>query len=262
MLYLGRPNTVANLYSKLMASPEGAAGIADDIRALNAVPADRDSPGGLPAAAAPGPVDSPVAHSSTVVDALRSRLAQLQNQLAAIAAAAQADPRALALKENERAGRQPAAGEYAYGGEFGQIVQCAMQGADGTEKTLFTTGENVEVRLLVRARENFAEPIYAMTIKGRQGQEVYGTNSLYCKQAAPAIHPGEEADVVFRFPLNLIAGEYFLSLGWTTFVGDELLVIHRRYDTIKFTVLGIDRAFGIAHLATTIDVTPRSPQPA
>ena len=259
--YLGRPNTVANLYSKLTASNEGVAAIAGDIRHLNANPPGEEPR--LPDAKtiAPASTNAVATGSTAELTLLQARLAQLQSQLADIAAAARPDPRAVALLEGERAGRQPATGEYSYGGELGRIVHRSMRGADGAEKELFTTGETVEVRLRVQALEDLVDPIYALTIKSRQGQEVYGTNSLYSKQLAPDIKSGDEADVVFRFPLNLVAGEYFLSLGWTKFVGDELLVIHRRYDTIKFTVLGVDRAFGIAHLPTTIEVTPRPTLP-
>ena len=235
MLYLGRPNTVANLYSQLMANDEGAASIAEDIRALHRHTADQESSEALAPIPPAGAASQPAGARSTALAALHARLAQLQDQLSDIAAAARADPRAIALQESERAGHQPAAGEYSYGGELGEISQCAMLGSDGAVKTIFTTGESVEVRLRVRAVEDLVDPIYAMTIKSRQGQEVYGTNSLYSKQPAPDIRAGEEADVAFRLPLNLIAGEYFLSVGWTKFVGDELLVIHRRYDTIKIT---------------------------
>jgi len=262
ILYQGRPNTVANLYSKLMASNDGARAIEEDIRHLNANPPGEESPARDSTAIAPASTSNQTTASSVELAVLQARLAALQGQLEAIAAAARPDLRASALLESERAGRQPAAGEYSYGGDLGKIVHRSMRGEDGAEKTVFTTGEAVEVRLRVHAREDLTDPIYAMTIKSRQGQEVYGTNSLYGKQPAPAIKSDDEAEVVFRFPLNLVAGEYFLSLGWTKFVGDELLVIHRRYDTIKFTVLGIDRAFGIAHLPTTIEVTPQSPRPA
>ena len=263
ILYLGRPNTVANLYSKLMASNDGARAIEEDIRQLNANPPGEESPARDATAMAPVSAGTPApTGSSPELAALQARLAQLQGQLAEIAAAARPDPRAIALLESERAGRQPSAGEYSYGGDLGKIVHRAMHGADGVDKAVFTTGESVEVRLRVRALEDLSDPIYALTIKSRQGQDVFGTNSLYSKQPAPDIKSGDEAEVVFRFPLNLIAGEYFLSLGWTKFVGEELLVIHRRYDTVKFTVLGIDRAFGIAHLPTTIAVIPHPGTPA
>lgn len=257
MLYCGRPNTVANLYSKLLGSAHGAAAIAQDVRAL-------EEGGGppLPEAQAADPVppaSAGVSAAGQEPEGLRSRLAELQAQLERISEAAEKDPRAEALLASEREGRKAASGEYSYGGELGMIERRSMHGADGVEKTVFTSGESVEVRLRVRSKEDLVAPIYALTLKSSQGQEIYGTNTFFSNQPAPPIRPGEAADVVFRFPLNLVAGEYFISLGFTQFVGEELVVIHRRYDTIKFTVLGVDRAFGVAHLFARIDVRAAPP---
>ena len=262
MLFRGDPNTVVNLYSKLLASPQGGGAIAEDIRRLSQgdAPAPAPSPtplaeGAASSTAQPRPSDSDVA-------ALSRELHRLRQQLDHIAEAARKDVRLEQLKDSEHAGQKPAGAEYDYGGELGRIEDRSMRGADGMEKTVFSSGENVEVRFRVKARDTFIAPIYALTLKNPKGQDIYGTNTLYNRQTAPPIHAGETAVVVFRFPLNLVAGEYFISLGWTQFVGDELLVIHRRYDTLKFTVLGVDRAFGIAHLFASIEVESQpSPSP-
>ncbi len=255
ILHTGSPNTVVNLYSKLLANPTGAADISEDIRTLIA---------GEDSSAMGKRIDSKQSQSevlSSPIDVvefakLQARLAELQGQLEQIALAAKNDPQADAILASEREGFQQASGEYSYGGELGRIVHRSMHGADGAEKNLFTSGEKVEVRLKVEANDAFSAPIYAMTLKSSKGQEIYGTNTFHSNQIAPPIARGESASIVFRFPMNLVAGDYFLSLGWTHWVGEELLVIHRRYDTMKFTVLGIDRSFGIAHLFAKIEVIP------
>jgi ABC-type multidrug transport system ATPase subunit len=261
MLFRGEPNTVVNLYSKLLASPQGAAAIAEDIRRLSQVGAAvaTPSPASLSEAAPSSkgqlrPTDSDGA-------ALREELYRLREQLDHIAEAARKDARLDQLKDSEHAGQRPAGAEYDYGGELGRIEDRSMRGADGAEKTVFSSGETVEVRFRVKARDTFIAPIYALTLKNTKGQDIYGTNTLYNRQTAPPIHAGETADVVLRFPLNLVAGEYFISLGWTQLVGEELLVIHRRYDTLNFTVLGVDRTFGVAHLFASIQVESQ-PSPA
>jgi hypothetical protein len=58
--------------------------------------------------------------------------------------------------------------------------------------------------------------------------------------------------VTFSFNIDLMPGHYFLSFGFTHFLGDELVVIHRRYDAIKIEVHGVDRSFGIANLKAVI----------
>ena len=51
-------------------------------------------------------------------------------------------------------------------------------------------------------------------------------------------------------------GDYFFSFGFTHFVGQELVVIHRRYDAIKIEVHGQDHTFGIANLLAVIRTRP------
>jgi ABC-type polysaccharide/polyol phosphate transport system ATPase subunit len=258
VLYKGKPNTVVNLYTKLLANP-GSSTLAEDLDKLATSSMDEPvSP--LETASFSADASLPVT-SAAESATLRERLAQIQAQLEAIVIAATPQPLAAALLASERSGSHPAAGEYAYGGESGEILQRFMAGGDGAEKSVFTSGEAVKVRIRVRSREQVHHPIYALTIKSATGQEIYGTNTHFLGQAAPAIAPGEEVEVVFQFPLNLVAGEYFISLGWTYFRGDEVVVIHRRYDTLKFTVLGIDRTFGIAHLFAKISVQPLPPAP-
>ena len=252
LLYSGRPNTVVNLYTKLLSKPGRLDVLAEDIRGLANDSPDEAAPDKIATSTPVEAASAPAAPGD--VAALRARLAQIQAQLEGIAAAATSDTRADALLANERAGRRPAAEEYAYGGERGEILRRSMHGADGSEKLVFTAGEAVEIRLRVKAHELISDPIYALTLKSRQGQEVYGTNTLFIGQPAPAIAAGQEGDITFKFPLNLVAGEYFISLGWTHYLGDEVAVVHRRYDTLKFMVLGVDRAFGMAHLFAKIDV--------
>lgn len=74
-----------------MASNEGAIAIAEDIRQLNENPEDKKLPERQPTAIAPPAATTPATASSVEMAALRTRLEQLQGQLADIAAAAQAD---------------------------------------------------------------------------------------------------------------------------------------------------------------------------
>ncbi len=219
-LYAGNPNTVVNLYTKLLASDTGAAAIAADVARLTT----QGEPPKEESARPPDGVDRILSRPVEVplpveTDALRARLKELQETLEDIAAAARTDDRAPALIESERAQQRPMGTEYCYGGELGEIVHPSIKGADdGILKSVFTSGEMVEVSYQARSREYLSDPIYALTIKNAQGQEIYGTNTFFGgNQPAPAISPGDEVDVCFRFPLNLIAGEYFISLGWTHF---------------------------------------------
>jgi teichoic acid transport system ATP-binding protein len=112
--------------------------------------------------------------------------------------------------------------------------------------------------MVVEAREDLHEPIFALTLKNTAGVEIYGTNTLFSQQPAPAMKSGDAREVDFIFPLDLMPGHYFLSFGFTHFVGDKLVVLQRRYDAIKIDVHAVDRTFGIANLRAAIVSRPIS----
>jgi hypothetical protein len=107
--------------------------------------------------------------------------------------------------------------------------------------------------MLSEAGEDFPEPIFALTIKNTNGVEIYGTNTLFTRQPQHPLKAHELREVTFSFDLDLLPGNYFLSFGFTHFLGEELVVIQRRYDAIKVEVHGVDRSFGIANLKAVID---------
>jgi len=239
-IFTGAPNKVVNLYSKLLADGGSLEALAPDLEALQRAPAETPVP-----AKEPAPTDEPPAPAMTSVDVPAEESVPLPPE---------AVVRSARMLADERAHVQVSGHEYAYGGELGRIRPPRLAGADGTVRDWFTSGEQVTLHMEVEAFESMAEPIYALTVKDRRGQEVYGTNTLFSKQPAPAIAAGGRQVVEFRFPMNLIQGTYFISLGWTQFVGEELVVVHRRYDVIKLDVHGVDNAFGIANLWARINV--------
>jgi hypothetical protein len=242
VLYQGRPNDVANLYSKLIADGGSAEAIIPDVAALVAgqpalgVAAAKDN--------SPAASDSPEEQTSVESILPAGHPAQFHaNQ-------------AKALLADERAHVQLSGQEFSYGGELGSIVSISVLDAAHQPRTWFKSGESVTVRMVVESRERLQEPIYALTIKNVSGVEIYGTNTLFSGQVAPPIGAGERREIDFVFDLNLIAGEFFLSFGFTHFFGDNLVVIQRRYDAIKISVQSADRSFGIANLKSVIRTRP------
>ena len=256
VLYEGRPNDVANLYSKLIADGGSAEAIAPDVATLRAgslmpfAPGSNDS--SRPFADRADSSDSESVSSSEAV----------KSELDARKAAIVQGKKAQVLLADERAHVQLSGQEFSYGGELGSIVSVSVLDAGSRPRTWFKSGEPVIVRMVVESHERLLEPIYALTIKNVSGVEIYGTNTLFSGQPAPPIGAGERREIDFSFDLNLIAGEFFLSFGFTHFFGDNLTVIQRRYDAIKISVQGADRSFGIANLKSVIRTRPLAPVPA
>ena len=258
VVYAGNPNDVVNLYSKLIADGGSVEALAPDVAALQACSASPALPGTTaidpkePEGAAPSEVAEKVADASGETAALRLRLKAAETILRA-----HSDGESLARKmelmlADERLHIQVSGKEFAYGGALGRIREVGISDADDQARTWFSTAEPVVVRMVVEACEDFPEPIFALTIKNTAGVEIYGTNTLYSGQPAQPIKSGELREVTFAFDLDLLPGHYFLSFGFTHFFGEELIVVHRRYDAIKIEVHGVDRCFGIANLKAVI----------
>ncbi len=257
LVYAGRPNDVANLYSKLLADDGSIEALQDDIAELKAKAAS--APADLPSVL----VDAAPTEAGPAANADRGagpsellRLRALETILQAHADGPELAAKAEKLLADERLHVQVTGEEFSYGEQTGSIGDVTVFDADERPRTWFTTGESVVVKMKVEAREDFDDPIFALTIKNTAGVEIYGTNTFFSKQPADPIKAGEQREIAFAFEINLMPGVYFLSFGFTQFVGAELLVIHRRYDAIKIEVHPRDRAFGIAHLNAVITGRP------
>lgn len=215
MLVRATPKETLNIYSKLLASNRGAAAVEDDIRRLKE---------GAPAASREVP---------------KADLAS---------AGAGGEERAALLVSSERSHQQVTGEEFSYGGELGRIDSILVTDEKARPRTTFHSGERVRVDFLLSVGDQpLHDTIYALTIKDLKGQEIYGTNTFFQGKTTPVMEAGGKYRVSFDLALNLLTGNYFLSAGWTYFEGEELRVVHRRYDVIKLLVYGVDRSFGIAN---------------
>lgn len=219
MLLRASPNDVLNVYSKLLAS--GAGSVARDIAAIESGKERRSA---TAAARAAGESAKP------------------------------ADPRTATLVDAERAKQQVSGDEFAYGGDLGRIESVVVTDATGAATTTFTTGDQVRIEMtLAVGSRPLADTIYAIMVKDPRGVDVYGTNTYFQGTATPEMPADSKFRVAFDLSLNLMAGTYFLSFGWTYFEGGDLRVVHRRYDAVELEVLPQDRSMGVANCFATIE---------
>ncbi len=228
VLLHGTPNDVTNIYTKLITSPHGLEAIRGDLEALR----QRGPP---PAEEPAEPTTAPL----VVADVVTSSAAN-----------------GAQLLTEERSHQQVSDKEYAYGGELGVIETVRITDARDQPRLSFTVGETVRVRATCRATADIPDPIYALTLKDVRGQEIYGTNTFFQNQTPAALAAGARSEATFALTLNVLPGVYFLSLGWVRLVNGEVVVVHRRYDVIRFDVLPRDKSFGVAYCPTTISVRP------
>jgi len=185
---------------------------------------------------------------------LKERLLSTQALLAKLTFNKKLDDRIFKLVKSDNENQMTYPLEFSYGGTLGIIEDIRLVDKFGLPSLVLCTGDEFSVSFKVTAKEKIAEPLYAMTIKDTKGQDIYVTNTLYLGITPNPLNQGISNRVNFKQIMNVMAGEYFISIGFVTFIRDELVVIHRRYDVIKIQVLPTDRCHGIANLYSEISI--------
>lgn len=145
--------------------------------------------------------------------------------------------------------------EFSYGGKEAEINDVKLFNTQNEEINVLKSGEEFSVSYTVKAKENINAPIYAMTIKDAKGQQVYGQNTHFAKVQVDDLNKGSRIQVNFQQRSNLGSGDYFISVGVTCFKGENLKVIHRRYDALEVKIINTDGSFGIANCFSSIKCT-------
>ena len=143
--------------------------------------------------------------------------------------------------------------EYRWGDRRAVIIDYQLRSNSGNDQVVFESGEKLELMVHVRFFEELTDLIYGCTVKTVDGQTVYGTNT---RQRALDVSHGEAGATVvirFQFDLNVVPGEYFISLGVALDDPErDNIAIDRRYDLIHLTVRGDYSGFGLAQMNMSI----------
>ncbi len=145
--------------------------------------------------------------------------------------------------------------EYRWGNRHAEILDYELKADGFVDPRVVTRGSRATVSVTVRFNRDLDKVIYGLTVKTVDGITVYGANTRARQMPSIAGRRGEVHRVLFEFTVNLLAGEYFLSLGVA--VDDDTvdnLAVDRRYDLVHLSVEGGPADFGIADLAAHIHV--------
>lgn len=148
------------------------------------------------------------------------------------------------------------AGEYRWGDQRGQIQDYLLLINGQPASSICQSGDHIDLLLRVIYKADVSNPILGLTLKTSDGIVVYGANTRDRKLDVPAGRAGSELLVRYSFAINLIGGDYFISLGLAD--DDEQkdnLAIDRRYDLIHLQVRAERGDFGISalNMAMSID---------
>jgi lipopolysaccharide transport system ATP-binding protein len=114
---------------------------------------------------------------------------------------------------------------------------------------LVQRGDDIRIRMSVLYLQKVDDLIYGITVKTNDGNAVFGTNSRRIGDLPTFEDSGALVTIEFRLKLNLLAGDYFVSLGVAQdHDSKDAIPVDRRYDLIHLHVSETKDAFGYADL--------------
>lgn len=145
--------------------------------------------------------------------------------------------------------------EYRWGDGAASILDYVLVGQDAPVTPLISSGSTLDLLLAIRFNRQVVRPIIGLEIRTKEGVTVAGTNSelLYSEGVFALGAAGSTAVATLTFSLSVAAGDYFISIGVSSRVGDDVVPHDRRYDSIHLTVAPTPRIYGLADLKLGID---------
>jgi lipopolysaccharide transport system ATP-binding protein len=140
--------------------------------------------------------------------------------------------------------------EYRWGDGKASILDFYIS-VDGDPYPAYVkSGQLIKLVVLSKFNETLIRPIFGVTLKTKEGVTIYGVNSEILSDNNFK-HFGDAQSFVtteFNFDCSLAAGDYFLSLGIATKIGEEIIPHDRRYDSIHIQVTSGMDFFGLIDL--------------
>jgi len=146
--------------------------------------------------------------------------------------------------------------EYRYGNGQGEIQAIHIENSRGEATFTFNSCEQMVAKLTILVQDLVAKPLVAMTLKDAKGEDIYITNTYYQNIEMPELTPGTLLNISFTQELLVCPGDYFISFGFISLNGSQIIPVDRRYDAIhlKVTRDSTDMSQGVVNLQSKIDV--------
>jgi len=138
--------------------------------------------------------------------------------------------------------------EHRWGDRRALITSYELFGEDGKPCIgVSDSGESLTVKYTVEAYDEVPDTIYGVTIRTGDGKNIYGTNSRLQNIDARSLSKGDMVSIEFKLKLNVLGGDYFISLGVAQADSSkDNIAVDRRYDLIHLHVNDTPQEFGIA----------------
>ena len=143
--------------------------------------------------------------------------------------------------------------EHRWGDGRASIIDYTISSNGSDDLIEVLRGGEVEIKIMVEFYENLDSVIYGCTLRTLDGVTVFGANTRSRHLQIRSRCKGDIAEIIFQFRVNVLPGEYFISLGVAEdSERSDQIAIDRRYDMLHLAVRGGPDDFGMADLEMKI----------
>ncbi len=144
-----------------------------------------------------------------------------------------------------------------YGNGAATILDYCVLDQSGRITNVLSAGEAYTVRMKVQFHQRLSEPVFALTLRDKQGTDICGTNTMYEDFDTGEVNDGDIRVISFTQQMDLRGSEYLLCLGCTGFNNGDFEVYHRLYDVCLLRVASGKKMVGFFDMRTRIDYSGR-----
>lgn len=141
-----------------------------------------------------------------------------------------------------------------YGSMDAEIIDFAIFNQEGRITNQIYHEEEYVVQMSVKFNTDITEPIFAYQFRNAESLSITGTNTLYLNSSTGSVKAGQIITVRFS-QLNILnAGQYYLALGCSKFLENNLKVFHRWFDAAIIEVLSTTSGVGYAYVNSQFEI--------
>ena len=142
-----------------------------------------------------------------------------------------------------------------YGNKDADVIDYGIFDLEGNPINVVDNADTVILKSKVKFNKNVKDPIFTMTVKDFNGNDIAGTNSQIEKIMTGEFKKGDIAIAEFKQKLPIAVGKYTLSFSCTRFnLNGELEVLSRKYDALLIEIITTKNTVGTVRLDSEIKV--------
>jgi lipopolysaccharide transport system ATP-binding protein len=149
--------------------------------------------------------------------------------------------------------------ESRYGNGAARVLDIAVVSNAGTDAQVVNFGELLDIYMRVRFDVDVVTPIYGLSLRNRNGVDIFGTTSQWCRAKVSSAVAGSERVVRLRLAVTANRGDLFLDAGVAAASAPassepgDWTMLDVRQGTIHLVVIGAPTFVGLADVPISFE---------